>query len=472
MIKFRKHTLLFIAIDFLAAMGVWFGFYAYRKFFIEPFKFGYAIPFEADSNLYLGLLAVPVYWVVLYALSGTYMDVWRKSRIREISNTFSITAFGVVILFFGLLLDDEVNSYQGYYKTVITLFCMQFAVTACCRILMATYIKSRINAQQIGFKTIVAGNSQMARRLVDELQAASQKQGYLLTGFVSSNGEQGNMPNGSFRNFGTYSELPGLIRQHKIEEVIIALEPSRQAEIIEVTNVLEDEPVILKIVPNVLDVVSGTVKMQNVLGTALIEINHQIMPTWQKVIKRGLDILVSLVILVILSPVYLVLCVAVRLSSPGPVFYKQTRIGLHGKPFKIIKYRTMYMDAEAQGPALSSKDDKRITNLGKVLRKYRLDEIPQFYNVLVGDMSLVGPRPERQFFIDQIMRVAPHYKHLQRVRPGITSWGMVKYGYAENIDQMVERLNFDIIYIENMTLAMDFRIMIYTVKTIVQGRGK
>jgi lipopolysaccharide/colanic/teichoic acid biosynthesis glycosyltransferase len=166
------------------------------------------------------------------------------------------------------------------------------------------------------------------------------------------------------------------------------------------------------------------------------------------------------------------LVIAVKVSSPGPAFFKQARIGQHGKPFYIIKYRTMVVNAEANGPALSSKDDKRIISVGRTLRKYRLDEIPQFYNVLVGDMSLVGPRPERQFFIDQIMPVAPHYKHLQRVRPGITSWGMVKYGYAENIEQMIERLKFDILYVENMSLAMDFRIMIYTIKTIIQGRGK
>jgi exopolysaccharide biosynthesis polyprenyl glycosylphosphotransferase len=212
--------------------------------------------------------------------------------------------------------------------------------------------------------------------------------------------------------------------------------------------------------------------MQNVLGTALIEINHQIMPTWQMVLKRLIDVVVSLSVLIVLSPLYVLLAIAVKATSEGPIFFKQTRIGLHGKPFSIIKYRTMVVNAEANGPALSSKEDKRITGIGRTLRKYRLDEIPQFYNVLVGDMSLVGPRPERQFFIDQIMPVAPHYKHLQRVRPGITSWGMVKYGYAENIEQMIERLKFDILYIENMSLAMDFRIMIYTVKTIIQGRGK
>jgi lipopolysaccharide/colanic/teichoic acid biosynthesis glycosyltransferase len=196
------------------------------------------------------------------------------------------------------------------------------------------------------------------------------------------------------------------------------------------------------------------------------------MPTWQMVLKRLIDVVVSLLVLIVLSPLYLLLAVAVKVSSPGPAFFKQARIGLHGKPFYIIKYRTMVVNAEANGPALSSKDDKRIISVGRNLRKYRLDEIPQFYNVLVGDMSLVGPRPERQFFIDQIMPVAPHYKHLQKVRPGITSWGMVKYGYAENIEQMIERLKFDVLYIENMSLAMDFRIMIYTIKTIIQGRGK
>jgi lipopolysaccharide/colanic/teichoic acid biosynthesis glycosyltransferase len=170
--------------------------------------------------------------------------------------------------------------------------------------------------------------------------------------------------------------------------------------------------------------------------------------------------------------VYLLLAVAVKLGSKGPVLYCHERIGRYGQPFIIYKFRSMYTDAEKEGPALSSKEDPRITPLGRFLRKVRLDEIPQFYNVLMGDMSIVGPRPERQFFIDQIMQVAPHYKHLQKVRPGITSWGQVKYGYAENIDQMVERLKYDIIYIENMSLGVDIKILIYTTLIVLQGRGK
>ena len=470
--KFRKHTLVFVLIDFLAAMLAWFGFFAYRKIFIESDKFGYHIPLEADQNLYLGLLVIPLYWTILYLLAGTYVDVWRKSRIKEISRTFSIGVIGVVILFFSLLLDDEVRSYEVYYKTVITLFSLHVLLTATGRVLIATYIKQLINSEKIGFNTIVVGNNLPAVALVKEIKQEKNKQGYLLTGFVHVPDESDQPLHDGLKHLGDFTSLPRLIEQYKTDEIIIALDTTKHKTITAVTNLLEDENVILKIVPDLFDVVSGSVKMQNVLGTALIEINHQIMPMWQRVFKRLLDVVVSAVILLVFSPIYVGLSIAVRITSPGPVFFKQERIGLHGKPFNIIKYRTMVVDAEASGPALSSKNDKRITGLGKTLRKYRLDEIPQFFNVLVGDMSLVGPRPERQFFIEQIMKVAPHYKHLQRVRPGITSWGMVKYGYAENIDQMIERLKFDIIYIENRSLAMDFRIMIYTVKTIIQGRGK
>jgi lipopolysaccharide/colanic/teichoic acid biosynthesis glycosyltransferase len=220
------------------------------------------------------------------------------------------------------------------------------------------------------------------------------------------------------------------------------------------------------------DILLGSVKMTAIWDAPLIQISPELMPVWQQSLKRVLDIVVSFIAVAILSPVFIFTAIMVKLSSKGPIFYSHERIGLYGKPFTMHKFRSMFVDAEKNGPQLSSKLDSRITSFGRFMRKVRLDEIPQFFNVLKGQMSLVGYRPERQYFIDQIIKTAPHYKLLFKVKPGITSWGQVKFGYAENVDQMIQRLKYDILYLENMSLSVDFKIMIYTVLIIIQGRGK
>jgi exopolysaccharide biosynthesis polyprenyl glycosylphosphotransferase len=472
MMNRRAQVAKYVAADLLGSALAWTLFFIYRKLYLEPIKFGYEVPLTFDRNFYLGLVLIPLFWFGLYTVIGGYREIFRRFRTKELGQTLLISIIGVVVIFFVLLLDDEVASYRYYYRSFVALFLLHFGITFILRFLLTSSTVHKVHQRKIGFNTILVGGNERAMAIYEEIEAMPKSPGNRFIGFVNVNGGDQLLTQVGLPRLGKWHELRQVIDRHAVEEVIIAVDSGEHEHISRIMNELEGTGVRVKVIPDMYDILSGSVKMTSIFGTPLIEVNSEIMPAWQFSLKRMVDISASALALVLLSPLYLVLAILVRLSSPGPVFFRQERIGKHGRPFKIIKFRSMHCDAEKDGPQLSSSTDPRITPIGRWMRKTRMDEIPQFWNVIKGDMSLVGPRPERQHFIDAITAVAPHYRHLHKVRPGITSWGQVKFGYAENVDQMVRRLKYDILYIENMSLAVDLKILAYTVLIILRRDGK
>jgi exopolysaccharide biosynthesis polyprenyl glycosylphosphotransferase len=468
----KARTFTYILTDFIAAAGSWALFYAYRKVYIESPVFGIKVPLDPDLKFWLSLLIVPLFWILLHSISGYYRNPYRKSRLQELGQTFLFSLIGVLILFFTLILDDTIPSYRSYYLSISVLFFLQFFLTYIPRVFITTATIQKIRSGKIGFNTLLIGGNKRALEIYTKLTAIPKSSGNKIVGFISINAHPSAGLEKHIPKLGTLKDVDRIIDEYEIEEVIIAIESGDYETLGKMINNLNKNQVIIKAVPVLYDILTGRVKMSSVYGTPLIEISHDLIPYWQSVFKQAIDYFVSAVALILTFPLCIILAIIIKFSTPGPVIFIQERIGRFGKPFKLYKFRTMFMDAEEYGPTLSTTNDPRITPIGQFMRKTRLDEIPNFVNVMIGDMSLVGPRPERKYYVDQILKVAPHYVHLQKVKPGITSWGQVKFGYAENIDQMVERLNYDLIYIENMSLYVDLKIIIYTVLTVIGARGK
>ena len=462
----------YLIFDFLAAAISWALFFIYRKAVIEPQRFGIDIPIEFTTRFYLGLIIIPSIWLTVYYISGFYKNIFRRSRLLELGQTFITSLAGVVVIFFVLILDDFIQSYKNYYQLFFTLFALHFGFTYLFRLILTTRTIHRIHKRKIGFNTLIIGSNENALKVYNEIINQVRPAGNKFVGFVGVKNNNDALLSKYIPKLGHVPDLTNILKEQKIEEVIIALETVEHERLSEILTIVENQQITIWGIPDLYDFLSGMVKTNSIYASPLIKISNGLMPGWQENTKRLLDVTLSLIAAIIFMPVFLILAIIIKTTSKGPVLYKQERVGRFGKPFYIYKLRSMVTDAENGTPALSTENDVRITKIGKFIRKTHLDEIPQFFNVIIGDMSLVGPRPERQFYIDQIVKRAPHYTHLHKLRPGITSWGQVKYGYASNVDEMLERLPYDMMYLKNISLYIDFKILIYTVMVSFKGNGK
>ena len=452
--------------DFLSSAISWLLFNYYRKTYIENY------PFEINQKLVISTLLISMFWILVYSTFGNYKNVYKKYRIKEITQTLSQSFIGIIFIFFTFLLDDKINSYQDYYSLITSLIVLHIFLTFTPRIFLTSKIVSSIHQKKIGFNTILIGSEKKAKDIFNEINNLKKGTGHFFIGYVSTANSKNLIVETGLKKLGDYHQINKIIEDFEIEEVIIATEPDDLQKTNDIINDLANLKVEIKVIADMYSILTGSVKMNSIFGALLISVNPEIMPSWQKTIKRILDIFISIIAIVLLIPVFIVLAILIKFGSKGEIIFKQQRIGFGNKPFEIFKFRSMFLESEKNGPQLSSQNDPRITPIGRFMRKTRLDETPQFFNVIKGDMSLVGPRPERQFYIDEIIKKAPHYKHISKVKPGITSWGQVKYGYAENVDEMITRLKFDLLYVENMSLVLDVKILFYTIIIMLKGSGK
>ncbi|WP_321518680.1 sugar transferase [uncultured Bacteroides sp.] len=465
----RKQLIKYLSGDYIAANVIWLLTNIYRYDYIaSSLGFDNLASYLFSEKILAEQVFIPLFWLLLYYFSGYYNNPMKKSRLFELNKTLVSVEIGVLIVFFAIVINDLPRDYKVYYKLLGILFLGQFLFTYAIRALITQKLTKKIHNRKAGFSTLIVGAGERAQKLAAELDSQPQSLGYLITGFIDIGKDTCIIKD---KPVGKWDDIGKIIREQGIEEIIVAPDSTNEKELFELLNGLYHYNLPIKAITLENSVLARKVKMSAIYGTPMIEVTRDNMSEGEKNIKKALDRIIAAGALILLSPLFAWIAWKIKKDSPGSIFYVQERLGYRGKPFSMIKFRTMKMDAENGNPQLSCENDSRVTNIGKILRKYRLDELPQFWNILKGEMSLVGPRPERKFYVDQVICKAPYFYQTLSVKPGITSWGMVKYGYANTVDKMIERLQYDLIYLENRSLGIDIKILIYTIRTILTGKG-
>lgn len=461
-----------IAADYVAVVLALLVFNICRyEWFIENVQSMSLTGFLLCRTIVTGMLVFPLMMVGIYYLSGAYYDVMRYSRLDMLTKTIITNAIGSIVIYFVILIDDIVDDKATFYEMLGSLWLLLTLFTATERLVIATRLIRRIRDKRYGYNTLIVGVTQSAINMAAKLNKAPKVIGFNIVGYINPTDDA---PTASDMQLPVYpiSDIENVMREQNVVNLIVMPHRDGIHATMNLIKSLFPYGKSILISPVLMHMISGKSTFGNVSGEPLIDVSHPTISPSTASCKRAADIFFSAIALALLSPVYLAIALTIKLKSPGgSIFYRQERVGFRKKKFNIIKFRTMRPHAEENGPALSSTDDPRITPVGRFLRKYRLDELPQFWNVLKGEMSIVGPRPEREYYVSRIVEEVPYYTLIHNVRPGITSWGMVKYGYATTVDEMIERLQYDLVYIENISFGVDMKIILYTVKTVLTGKG-
>ena len=441
------------------------------------FVIAYAIRYQiaqADPNnikldpfgAYVGLLIVQVVAIVIVAFSSQLYHLVRAvSRVDELYAVFGAVSVGTMMSVAMSTLLFKSLEFDFPRTLIIYAWLLTILLVTLGRLLYHVIV-ARLQARGVGRdRVLIVGTGDIGRLVLDKIKG-SPYLGYEVAGFVVKNGNGHGHANGDPKPIeelgapvlGQADELPQLIDRCQIDEVIIALPEASHVEILDLISKCSKASLSIKVFPDVFQIIATQVSIDDLGGLPLLSIRDIRQRGWRVAVKRMMDITLSALVLVFFSPLLFLIAILVKLESPGSVFYAQERMGLDAKPFMMIKFRSMRQDAEAQGPGWTRPNDPRRTRLGSLLRRINFDELPQLINVLLGDMSLVGPRPERPIYVDQFRRAIPRYMERHKEKSGMTGWAQVNGLRGDT--SIVERTKYDLWYIENWSLLLDIKILI------------